>query len=527
MARRVLNSHYYTEWGYVRGRQFLQILMATGTILAMNLIGGQIGTLMAPEVFIVEIVCRIVFMAFGYFGIDWALANSLSSWSTVEKEEEEEEEEEEQVQAVEDGVHTPLYHEDGKPVEPDIKKIQEMKAKQKEKERREAQKAKELLKSRFQIAYALLSLVSSVGLSLVANSFISADISGESHLSSYNERVDSMMNQQTRLKFKALELLQKAPEEQKTIARDAQKRAKAIIDKVLAEGSENWRATYYSQHKNKNSWLWTCMDCAKSFRNWRDKVKQAIQEAEQISSSGQNHIATMTATLSPTLSYSLEKDSSLLSLKENVLVLEEERKERRFLVNQILLWLTVCSGILAFFSTFICRLHRKAHGQQVPENHVVLIMYISDVISRIGGSILNLLYTICSAPYRGFIYLGLVSEYQLRAEKEAELMGVKAFHISGKELPNVPHPHGIAVNVEHGSVLHTDRPPNAHECLVCYTDISHRRSDAKYCSDECRWKANNFTRMMHQRKRSSGRGSRRSKLTFMQITGELFKRVVR
>ena len=155
----------------------------------------------------------------------------------------------------------------------------------------------------------------------------------------------------------------------------------------------------------------------------------------------------------------MSNDSTLTIIKNNTLSLEEERKKREGQLNVVLMVLTIGTGILAFILTIVLRDHRLTYGQQVSENHVWLLMVLFDMIGRLFLTISDLIYTLFAQPFNYLKRKGWIKTYRLTDSHDS----LETVHVSEERV-----------------------------CLHCRADISHRRSDAKYCSDACRMEYHNY-----------------------------------
>jgi len=146
--------------------------------------------------------------------------------------------------------------------------------------------------------------------------------------------------------------------------------------------------------------------------------------------------------------------------------MEKERKTAQKRLNIVLLVMTLMFGGLSVGLTIVLRDHRKRHGHQVPDNNVRLAMIILDMSNRLGEMITDVVYTIVLQPFNYLKRKRWIKSYQV-TEKRYNATVVTGNNANGE---------------------------NKEEriCQQCQTDISHKRSDAKFCSDSCRMKFHNF-----------------------------------
>ena len=426
---------YYQEWAYVQGRKFLLILLALGSLLVTFRIGGYVGNLIFPSSPAGFFFIRMVFVALGYAGIDWVLANALASASNVSSSD---------LVMIDDdtGEEIPL---------------------------RKGQNKRSVW------VFAISALVTTVGLSLASNFFVSSEMAGESHLIKYNNQVTETMRNDSLMKMRAFDALENAGQEERQRIEEARAEKTRMIAAAVATGSESWQRDYQLHKNNLKAWFWTCRDCPREYRRYRERIKTAMSEGDRIVAEARGYTQSVQSALSPTLSYQMATDSVLSFVKQNVLSLEAERKSRERKLNIILLVLTIGAGILALILTLVLKEHRKEHGQLVPEDHVRLVMVIMDMLDRLGSSLSDLVYTLIAQPFHWFKRKGYIKTYRLQPKRVTAT------------------PHGSVTN-----------DSEERKCQNCGTDISHKRSDAKFCGDSCRMEYHNF---VPGRNKSNGVGA--------------------
>lgn len=318
--------------------------------------------------------------------------------------------------------------------------------------------------------FALVALTSTLTLSLISNYFISNQLAGKTHLNDFNQIVIKSMAQDSSLKSKAFAILEDAPKTQNKLVSEALMEKGRLIGAAIKLGSPSWRNDYLKGKSNPNAFFWKCKQCPKRYKNYRNGILNAIEQGEKLVASARNHQSSIQTSLYPTLSYQLAKDSLLLTVKMNTEKMEIERKERESQINLILLCMTLGCGILSLILTYVLREHRKKYGQQVIENNVRLFMLIFDVFNRLGNGFMDIVYTLIVQPFNHLQHKGWLKRYQLSANRLTD------------------KPMNISIN---GSV--TDNKLIVERlCVNCQIDISHKRSDAKFCGDSCRMEHHNF-----------------------------------
>lgn len=313
--------------------------------------------------------------------------------------------------------------------------------------------------------FAICALATTLLLSIVSNQFISNELAGDTHLDDFNAQVQKAMAQDSLLKTQAFLSLQNATQEQQELVQAAYKEKGRLVAQAVSKGSTSWKNDYYKHKDNPKAFFWNCRRCPQSYKSYRQSILDAIQKGNQLVYEAQNHKKFIQTALSPTLSYQLSKDTLLAAVNENTLKLEAERKFRENQLNLILMVMTLGCGILALILTYVLKSLRKKYGQQVTENNVQFIMVLFDMSGRLGNGIADIIYTLLVQPFNFLKKKGWIKSYTL----------------SEKRLTVLP-PNGFLETEETVKRL----------CLNCETDIAHKRSHAKYCSDKCRMEHHNF-----------------------------------
>lgn len=402
------DSAYYQEWSFIQGRKFLLSILALGSVLITHKIGSHIAFNLSPNQKSIQFFITSFFIFLGYMGIDWVLANALSSASNV-------------------------------------------------------QKKKEQKGNKSIWTFALAALTTTLLLSLVSNFFISSEIAGETPLNYFNEQIEKARVQDSVLKVNAYEMLNKAAKDQNNLIREAKKEKNIIVAKAINSGSSSWKSDYDKHKNNPKAWFWTCTKCPSEYKAYRKRIKDAILEGDGLIAKATNHQSFIQSSLSPTLSYQLSSDSMLIAVKENTQLQEQQRQFRERQLNIILFAMTFGAGILALILTIVIKKHRENYGQQIEENNALILMIFFDMISRLSHGLADIIYTVIAEPFNRLKKNGWIKSYTLMTESQEVS--------TDKE----------QISENNGSVLAVKR-----NCQNCNTDISHKRSDAKFCSDKCR-----------------------------------------
>lgn len=359
-------SAYFREWAFVKGRSFLLTILALGSVLVTHKIGVYFAALLAPDIFFISLIIKAGFVALGWAGIDWVLANALAEVSSVHPDDTK-------------GSNRPVW------------------------------------------IFAVCALATTLLLSLASNQFISSELAGETHLVDFNIQVGKAMTQDSVLKSKAFTSLQNATKEQQVLVQAAIKEKGRLVAQAIQNGSTGWQRLYYAQHKNRESFFHKCRRCSGKFKSYREGIQAAIEQGDKLVYDARNHTKFIQTTLSPTLSYQISKDTLLASVRDNTLKLEQERQTREVQLNRILLVMTLGCGILAFILTIVLRHLRKKHGQQVTENNVQFIMVVFDMSARFGNALADIIYTLLVQPFTFMQGKGWIKRYELTDSRSNRL----------------------------------------------------------------------------------------------------------
>lgn len=305
----------------------------------------------------------------------------------------------------------------------------------------------------WQVGISALLITTSI--SIVSNWFVSHDLSGQSHLLLYQEQLLQKMAIDTTLKKQALQLLSEAGDKEATILAQAMNERKHLIKKAIDNTeSASYKRDYYVHQHNPKAWFWTCQQCPIRYQEYRDNIKEAIEKGDALVAQASGYTETITASLSPTLSTQITQDSALIALKETTEILEQERQDKESYLNLILLVMTLAGAIISLLLTYLLRKHREVNGQLINDNPTRFLMITSDILNRIRKVFSDILYTVTFHLHEKAIRKGWIVTY----------------------------------TVEDGNIteeLHT----TVHQqkrCLKCNARLINKRSDAKFCNDECR-----------------------------------------
>ncbi len=362
MNSNISQSAYHREWAFVQGRKFLLTILALGSVLVTYKIGTYFADILAPDVFIISLIIKVGFVALGWAGIDWVLANALAEASTVHPDDTK-------------GSNRPVW------------------------------------------VFAICALATTLLLSLASNQFISNELAGETHLGDLNATVEKAMVQDSVLKSQAFTTLKNANKEQIEGVTFALTEKARLVSQAVQNGSTGWQKLHKAQYKDPESFFHKCRRCSSSFKAYREAIKSATEKGNQLVFDARNHKKFIQTAIAPTLSYHPSKDTLLASVRDNTLKMEQERKFREKQLNLILLVMTLGCGILAFILTIVLKSLRKKHGQQVIENNVQMIMIIFDMGSRFGNALADIIYTVTVQPFNALKDKGWIKAYALSANR--------------------------------------------------------------------------------------------------------------
>lgn len=402
---------YQQEWAYVKGRTFTLNLLALGSLVVTFRLGGFIGNMVSSNDNVVFSV-RLIFMWLAYMAVDWVLKNALAAASNVQKDEED---------------------------SPTPKSV---------------------------MRFAAAALVTTLGLSLASNPFISSELAGKSYLPEFNQEIVAAIQRDSTLKMEAFAALKEAGEVEDGKVQAAYRQKKVLVAEAVAKGSKSWKNDYQLHKNNPKAWFWTCQKCPSEYKAYREGILAAIQEGDKLIANAQGYSSSVQATLSPTLSYSVSQDTFLLAMKGNVQKLEKERQTAEKRLNTVLLVMTIMFGGLSVGLTIVLRDHRKQHGQLVPDGNVRMVMIVLDMSNRLGEIVTDIIYTLILQPFNYLKRKRWIKSYKVTDSRSNATVVTTANNLS---------------------VTETERT-----CDQCGTNISHKRSDARFCSDMCRMQWHNF-----------------------------------
>lgn len=316
------------------------------------------------------------------------------------------------------------------------------------------------------IRFATAALFTTLGLSIASNPFISTELAGDSYLPQFNQEIVAAIQRDSSLKTQAFSAIKEAGKEQDKKIKASYHQKKVLVKEAVAQGSVSWQRDYRLHKNNLKAWFWTCKNCPSGYKSYRENIRAAILEGDKLIANAQSYSSAIQTTLSPTLSYNVSQDTFLHTMRDNVVKLEKERKTAQKRLNSILLVMTLMFGGLSVGLTIVLRDHRKRHGQQVSDSNMRMTMVVLDMSSRLGEMVTDVIYTIVLQPFNYLKRKRWIKSYP-------------------------------ATTIRYNATVTTNNYANletkiVRTCDKCQTDISHKRSDARFCSDTCRMRWHNF-----------------------------------
>jgi hypothetical protein len=267
-------------------------------------------------------------------------------------------------------------------------------------------------KSKMAWMLAILALIVTLVLSLCSNWFFSEDSGGESNFKTYQEALISKMQQDSINKSKALDMVSAAGEEESKRIKNANSEATTLLDQAIKKGSQRWQDDYRKAMDNERAWFWVCQQCPAEYKAYRDGIKAAKQQGQEVKQSAYGYSQQIASMVAPTLSANVSSDSSMVELKMTTINLEDERKRKSGLMFWILTALTVGAAIMAMVLSVVLRDHRQEHGQYFHEDHIEMFVIIFDLLGTIKHMVLDLLQNLLVRPYNALVGWGLIEQYE-------------------------------------------------------------------------------------------------------------------
>lgn len=348
----------------------------------------------------------------------------------------------------------------------------------------------------------IVALGSSLYLSINNNQFVTGMIE-TTNFREYNEARRQKIKQDSINKNQAFHLIASAEKEEKELIDNDKTEADKLVKEAVRNVSKAWQNDYY----NAPTYFRTCTTCPPNYKKWRDKVIAAEKKAKEIRNRNKGYAASIKSSLAPTLSYNVEQDSSLNIIYQNTLTINKQKEDQKDTTNNILLGILFCSAILSLLISYELKDHRTKNGHQVEEKvFVASIKYMIMIKNALSFSL--------SLATHLFVWIGTTIKERLNVQ---DVLGMISVQDTYGQLSVQTTQNGTDKKNSYPSDLRTDKASTHatvvsipakktdnkkkkkeqsgtdRKCLVCETDISHKRSDAKFCSSKCRKEHHNFS----------------------------------
>lgn len=335
--RQDLPAEAKTELAYYIGRNITITILSLGSMIVTYRIGGMVGEMISASP-TVSFFTKNIFVMLG-LGVDFILINALGAVSMPQK------------------------------------------------------------SSKILWILVVSSLVVTLSLSVVSNSFVSEETSGRSHLYSLNESIESARKQDSIIKLKSLSLLEDAGGEEKQRVSDASIQAVQLLNNAISKGSDSWQKDYQNHKNNLRGWFWVCTKCPKEYRNYREGIIKAKSDGAQLIEDARGYTSQIADLLSPTLSYDLMQDTTLQSLQSTTLLLEDGRKTKAKRLNMILMVFTFGGAVLTIILSLALNDQRQKNGQHIKEDHIGPLLLVFDFASKAIDMLVDVIHNVLVRPW--------------------------------------------------------------------------------------------------------------------------------
>lgn len=305
---------------------------------------------------------------------------------------------------------------------------------------------------------AIFAVLITTGISLTSNFFVSSDLSGQSYFPKYLQTLERETLRDSVMKMEAFDLLGSAPQYQTEMLATAQMQARQLLADAVDAGTASWKRDYNAHKNNRQAWFWTCSRCPSAYKAYRDGIISAIEQGKQLVTQAGGYTQIITQSLTPTLSREVSQDSTVLAMRNAVTQLELERKAKRKTINLVLMIMTVAGAILALLLTWLLKKHRSYYGQLINDNPARFLMVATDITNRVRRIFSDVLYSLTFHQHERLLRNGYLVSYTVEEQNVTASL--------------------------HATVHVLKR------CEWCEKPLRGKRSDAKYCDDECRSKGN-------------------------------------
>lgn len=399
------SASYSTEWSLIKGRGFTLTFLALGSTIANFSIGHKLGLQMFPEYRIIGLGVALAFAMLLYFCVDWVLKVILTELSRAGQE--------------------------GATVQDIYGQIITIKP----------------TDTTFLWRIAAVALAITTVISLTSNFMVADQLSGESPYKQYQVQLFTSLTRNDEASSKALEALQ-AVGVDTTLTN---KRERMIYTAVHSTKNRSWIRDYEQAKGNMEAWFWTCTQCPTEYRQYRTRILAAMNQADDLATQSKQSSVVMTQGIAQTLQG--VTDTTTLSKLETVsALLNDEKEGKEWLINAILLAMTLGGAVLSVILTKLLKKHRETNGQLVNDNPAAGMMRIANLFNASSSMEVQ----------------QVIQHQSIVPETTTELVQEKEGVQAQKEVKRIC------------------------QLEACHEDLDALglRSDARYCCKEHRYKAN-------------------------------------
>ncbi len=271
---------------------------------------------------------------------------------------------------------------------------------------------------------SIMALTSTVLFSICSAYFVGQISKGKSPHEKFNTTVEKFSKRDSTNKALAAATLSNLTQEQEKEIKTAKATAKTAEASIIQtfEGrkiSESWRKDYHIGKYKTNSYIWTCSNCPKKYKRWRNEILKIRADrdnrAAEISKSNlmiKNNLAT-------TLSYELQSDTSLATMKIYTNTMENERQNKSLLITFILVLLTIFAALGAYSSNNNLKKLREIHGQFILAGDQIIFDVFEDFLMTILRQFLGLIFGVLIIIDKALEKIG-IDLYEIKNESIAK-----------------------------------------------------------------------------------------------------------
>lgn len=304
-----------------------------------------------------------------------------------------------------------------------------------------------------------IALLITTAISITSNFMVADQLSGDSPYQAYQQQILASLSLNDKASNQAIETLHHISTD--TALMD--KRERIIYTAIHSEEHQSWINDYENAKGNMKAWFWTCTQCPKGYKAYRNRILKAMQEADALEEEATSTSITLTQNIAQTLEG--VSDTTMLSKLETVSgLLNEDKENKEWLINAILLAMTLGGAVLSVILTKLLKKHREANGQLVNDNPATMLMAFTGLFKQRPSPTIQ----------------------EIHAPTETETPGIISEATEENPTSILKNPTALHEEVE--------KPTNKRICQLegCENDLDKLglRADARYCCKEHRYKAN-------------------------------------